>query len=717
MKRFLFICTLLVAASLCAPSLSALDVKYMKSMAGKIRDIHPEMFNPAMEIPDSLQSGYDAVILSELDYVDADYQSAPNQMRPITTIKSMVFCRKMVKILSPKGVEEFSKHEFGQKDRTKIAFITIAESKNAFGATIHKPDGEVIEVDLNQAFNVTSGKNDNSKNTIYSKIDIPGLEPGDVLDYFYCREEKVNEFDLAPSEFVIPAEYPIMKLRIEFALHPTLTCDCRAYNDAPPMNKTTGKENRNCLYAEFSNVPVVTDRMYMNKHRQLPFYFLTIANHTSPFRKYYPKRSGGLSQNLAGSFHINNLMRHLLYIDASESGMGSKINSLYKNYIKNNPDTAVANLLDGAWCAVEYANRTNSDLTYENGLKALIFADFVSRKILPADSLRLVLINPRDEVPLKDIGSPQMAHVGVECAGRLYIFDYPDNYAPGEIPPQYQGETGAAYSLANRKSGVPPLSETFQFSKKNSNVAFVSANLTLGDNGDITGSGALELKGGSKILAADLNSPTDIDRALEDMIGIEPNKRFNPKTPYENSQEADARKEEQENRFRNYLFNGDDINLSSYDVISNGLKAASPVFKVNFEVAAPASTIDAGDEMLVPIGKFAGNFRHLDGHDRERMTDIYMPVAETQRTVINLKVPEGFAADEASVASLAKEVRNRVGYVGTQASIDDDGSITLSVMHRINRDTFTFDYWPEVVQLHDARADINDAVVVLTKKL
>ena len=68
----------------------------------------------------------------------------------------------------------------------------------------------MIVVDLSQALPITEGKKGNKKKNY--RIALPGLEIGDVIDFFYYSEEMREEFDIAARNVNFAGRYPDSEL-------------------------------------------------------------------------------------------------------------------------------------------------------------------------------------------------------------------------------------------------------------------------------------------------------------------------------------------------------------------------------------------------------------------------------------------------------------------------------------------------------------------------
>ena len=146
--------TLLAVLIAAAPLLTAeavSDKKFFKKAAERVWSVRNELFDVSVEIPDSVKEGVSAVVLADYNFVDADYEYQQNLYGAINRTKRCYWTRRMVKLFDSKAVEDFSEFEFGQRERLDAEFYTYGGSDKAFGARIHKPGGEVTDVDLSQA--------------------------------------------------------------------------------------------------------------------------------------------------------------------------------------------------------------------------------------------------------------------------------------------------------------------------------------------------------------------------------------------------------------------------------------------------------------------------------------------------------------------------------------------------------------------------------------
>ena len=694
------------------------DAKFFRKAAEKVWNTRPDLFDPYREIPDSLKEGFSAVIIGEYNYINADYKAFEDMRGVETRSESECFTRRMVKLLDSKAVEEFSKHEFGESSRLKARFRkSLAESDHAFGARIYKPDGTVSEVDLSKAFVLDEGKKGGGKKGSSRIIDIPGLEPGDVLEYFSYQKSMMSELDLPKQRVVLSSEYPVLDIVVEGIFDPKLTVEFRGYNGVPKLDTSINGSGDYTAWLRGSNIPVLTDKRYVNEVREVPFYDFYILNNTSPYR-FYPKysRGGGMYQDpLAGTI-FRDISLGLAAANYDKSTLPGKIRRVIKDYRKAHPDATNEELQDMAWAAANYVNTADKDQTASDYWLAIMMCDILKKEKI-AETAGVAFINPTTDVPTSEILNWRQPDFGILVDGRLYLGNSLDSFMPGELPAVYQGQLCASYPGDRNKlwNITMPTIITTPVSKSGDNKITVSSTVTIGDDNEAMTANDLAFTGATKNISGDFITVGNWMEAMEEYLEIEPSKRYKKKEMDAMEYEK-ALKESAEDLYSK-IYVGDDAEISNVKIMEFGLTPEHPDFKLSFDAKVPELTSTAGDELIVRIGNLAGDNHRIEGVERERMVDIDFTAATQENYDITLNIPEGYDVDEKSMEALAMHVQSPVGLFATGAKKSDDGrSVTVSVRSRIQRPQINIAGWPSVLELTDAKAGFADAVLVLKKK-
>lgn len=693
------------------------DTKFFRKAAEKVWNTRPDLFDPYREIPDSLKEGVSAVIIGEYNYINADYKAFEDMRGVETRSESETFTRRMVKLLDSKAVEEFSKHEFGESRKVKARFRkSLAEADHAFGARIYKPDGTMTEVDLSKAFVIDEGKKGGSKKRSSRIIDIPGLEPGDVLEYFTYQRNMASEIDLSKQRVVLTADYPVLDVVVEGIFDPKLTVEFRGYNGVPKLDTSINDSGDFTAWLRGSNIPVLTDKRYVNEIREVPFYDFYILNNTSPYR-FYPKysRGGGLYQDPLPGTIFRDISLGLAAANYDTSTLPGKIRRVIKDYRKAHPEASTEELQDMAWAAANYVNTTDKDQTASDYWLAIMFCDILKKEKL-AETAGVAFVTPTTDVPTNEILNWRQPDFGVLVDGRLYLGNSLDSFLPGELPSIYQGQICASYPGDRSKLWdiTMPTIITTPDSKPGDNKILINSIVTLGDDNDAMVANNLVFTGVTKNMSGDFITIGNWMEAMEEYLGIDPSKGYKKKAidevEYEN-----GLKESAENLY-DKIYVGDDAEISNVKVLEFGITPQHPEFKLSFDAKVPDFTSAAGDELIVKIGNIAGDNHRIEGVERERMVDIEFSAPIQENYDITLNIPDGYEVDEKSMEALATHVQSPIGLFATGAKKSDDGrSVVVSVRSRIQRPRFNIAAWPSVLELTDAKAAFADAVLVLKK--
>ena len=709
------ITTTLLLTLLIPMAMHGADAKFFRKAADRVWNMRPDIFDPHREIPDSIKDGTSAVIIGEYNYLQGGYRAFEDARGVETRSESEAFTRRMVKLLDHKAVEEFSKHEFGESARIGARHRkSMVEADHAFGARIHKPDGTLTEVDLSKAYVMDEGKKGGGKKNSSRIIDIPGLEPGDVLEYFTYVKGMTSELDLPKQRVMLMADYPVLDFVVEGVFSPKLTVECRGYNGVPPLQTGTDKSGNNTVWLQGSNLPVLTDRRYVNKIRELPFYDFYILNNTSPYR-FYPKsmRGGGLYQNPLPGTIFRDISLGLAASNYDSSNLPGKIRKIIKNYRKEHPDATTQELIDMAWTAANYANLADKESTASDFWLALIFCD-VLRKEKLAEEAGVAFINPSTDVPTNEILNWRQPDFGALVDGRLYLVGSIESFLPGELPAEYQGQICASYP-GDRKQlwdYTTPTVITTPTSKSGDNRITVNSVITLGDDHDATVANEIICTGATKDLFEGFISADEWFGMQAAYLGVE----NAPKVILKNDN-VEKRRQEQTEELYSDIFVGSDPEVSNVNVASFGITPELPDFRMMFDSKVKEISTDAGDELIVKIGQFAGDNKRIEGKQRERMTDISFRAANQENYSLTLNIPEGYEVEDASLEALTKNVQTPVGMFITGAKMAEDGrSVTVAARSRIQRPLLSIAAWPHVLELTDAKADFADAVIILKKK-
>lgn len=697
------------------PASSAPDRKIFKKAAEKVWSARNDLFDASKEVPDSIRNGASAVILADYFYVNADNEYYENAMSITNRTKRQYWVRRMIKLYDSKAVEEFSEHEFGARQRFDVAFFTLSESDNAFGARVHKPDGTVVDVDINEAFDITEGKKGSKKDAVGHKIAIPGLEPGDVLEYFDYTEEWINDLDLPDLNIVPYDEYPVMRFVLEGEFSPRLTVEYRTFNGAFEPAKSLNDKGKNSLALELYNIGILTDKRFIRKYRQLPFLRLSTLNNTSRFR-FYPStmRGGGLYGNIPSGTIYRDIKSAFAVSDYNLPFPG-QVKKIVGNFRKNNPDAGAHEVLDATWLAAVYANRTGKKNGHSDYWVALMMADLINKMKLAPGDVSVGFINPRTDVSTKEIMRWSQPDFGVLVGDSIYLMNG-RNYLPGELPGDYQGEEGGAFSADRSQLTMGTLPTVFKayVTRGSQNRATTTADISF-DPAERSASmkGNIKLTGTKKSMGSDFTTFGEWAAAVEDYLGIPENKRYK-ETGVDDVERRKEIEEAGQELMESLVCK--DISVENVAVDNHGVVPGKPAKSFSASAKVESCVSDAGNDLLLNVGRFVGNNMRIEGDERNRQFDVYMNSPHQNYYDLRFDVPEGYEVDPATLESLGVNVSNKYGSYFASVRLDDAGKILVNVRERYNFYFMPQADWQMLLDLYDAAAAFNDTMVLAKKK-
>ncbi len=691
------------------------DSKFQKKAAEKVWAERNDMFDASIEIPDSIRNGASAVFIADYYRVLAQYEQVRNLYRETSRTRRTRWNRRMVKLFDQMAIEEFSEHEFGNRVRLASENYTFGGSDNAFGARIHKPDGSVVDVDLTKAVAVTEGKKGKEKDAMSNKVAIPGLEPGDVLEYFDYNEEWVDELDL-PAVNIIPFDdYSVMHLVIDAEFSPQITAEYRCFNDFyAPERGVTPKGNNN-LTLDLKNIGTLSDKLFLRELRQLPFLSINTLNNTSPYR-FYPAslRQGGLYGNIApGTIYrdIKNAITAVRY----EDDLVKKVKRIYGDFKKNNPDAGSRQLADACWLAAVYANKTDKEGGYSDYALAVMMADLMNKLKISDQEARIAFVNSRNSVATRQIMSWRQPDFGVLLEGVLYLPDGAYYMAPGEVQGDYQGETGASFPGERSAITVSTMPDEFTVpvSKSHNNRLTVTGTIDVDvDEAKASGDISLTATGAIKYIPGKIVDPITWYRHVEDYLGIPEKQRVT----LSSTDPVALRKliDEAYSAFFRVIVSPE-AKIDTAFVVQPGSIPSAPETMVNATFSLDECVAEAGNDVLLQVGKFFADNTRIDGKQRERQLDAFETSPYQIAYDITFRIPEGYKVDEASLEAIKTMVSNKYGSYYSEAELSDGGNVVVHVRERYNTYVIPAEDWEQFLQVMDASAAFNDAAIVLRR--
>ncbi len=710
---------LLVAMAVPSKVLAKYDEKFFKKAAEKVWAMDLPQFDPKADLSDSIFQGASTVCIARYSLRTAQYDTNINVGKYIHTGHAQTHItegtriyRVMLKLNDNKAVEDYTTFDIDVKNSDKIDGYTYASINTAFGARIYKPDGTVTDVDVREAFTVTEGKKDKEAKR---KLAIPGLAPGDVLEYFYYEELFLDDVSMPQFQVYLLSSMPTKNFTFECELSPLFTLEYASYNGAPLLSMI-GSYNKELTHVGFSinNLEAVDmDMPFFQKRRQLPYLSVAIQNNTSP-AVYHPKsaRVGGV--NLPTMAQIMTDAGHTL-IDTSLPDVPlNNALKIARRWRKNNPDASEREYIDAAWMSLLYVLQ-NEDRTFSDRAVSVYFVDMLSKLKIKTPA-RHAMVTSRAQAPIQHLTTYKDASYATQVGDSIYMPVADRTFLPGQIPGLYAGEEYAVFKTDRKdaKFLTSPVISRLPSTRALSNTArtTITASLDPDDLMLLDLSCDMTLKGAAKSALGSLIFPGDYYAAVEKYLGIPADKGYKSKADPEKV--AELKKTITEVFAKAYL-DTKFRSVGEMDFTSIGCTPDSPNTEFGFTAVAEDLVSQAGNNLLVNLGKLIGAQRTLTESQRKREVEAILSFPNNERTQILFTVPEGYKVNEESLEALNVQVNNDAGNFVVRAAMkaDNPAVVEISVMSTLRHPVYPVEQWSQVVELLDVSSKFNGSSILL----
>lgn len=628
--------------------------------------------------------------------------------------------RMMVLINDKAALEQYSEFDFSIRDKEQHYGFKNEDTRKALGARIIKPDGSVVEVDTEDYVDVLQGKKGQEKR---SKLAIPGLEVGDIIDIFVFTSQKLQNMHMDPMEFVLKDAYPILDYQIHCELDDDLTTMYRTLNGAPDFEQTVDDKKNYILDLRLKNIDEKNPRLYYNEFRQSPRILMHIFNRRANSYTYTPpsaKRDGVHANPAAWLIYddmwdiglVNNFISDWVTYGIKD---GKKIKKelfkLHKD--KKISDAELADYIYNLWVYDIFAGRFSSnDRSMISDLKKtfseakLQFGYGITTEITdePIDSL-ISYRNATWCIFLND--------------GSRYYLPFRNILAPNEIPGFFQGEKCIPHLTRKEWIAHPDSSLTLPSSSAADNVR--ESLLKVAVDGSLLD---IVFRGGETGMAkrrgSQLLNEEDIVNGYAKYLGkygFEVAPKENDKKRMEREERyIDARKRQLDNakQLMGFFHDSDIEEIKSFKIDKIGIDPADNTLLYTINYTVDNMVKRASANLVLPIGKLLGLDSELLESDKRRTDDVFFEVPITDRSTVEIVLPHGYKVSEKLVEALKCNIDNEAASFKVDASVRDGIVIVSSELvekHKLE----PVANWPKLVEIYEAEAAWAGKTLMLEK--
>lgn len=639
------------------------------------------------------------------------------------------YMRQRIMVLDKSAVDAYTQISFDPPGSSQF-------SREGFflGIKVIKPDGTEREINLEEAVRMQQ----NGSGAGYNKLAIPGLEIGDILDYYMVwRQTAVAgkafggaRYEFDPTFAVLSQEYPVVKGKISFMPERRCYINIGAVNGAPmPVEKTIGKD---IVYEiTYSDLERIKTELWTYPYRQEPTVKYQVVMSATPYLTY-ERYFLGEAEVMKTTVSEQELMRLINIINSRELSQQNELARELKKFVKrkrinNNPDQLIADMYYFMRHHLYFRSKTLYGFTYENQyfydrfdviqaysavLKEQKIAHTIFLTVPPA-------IGTLRDVILLDELTPG---IRIEQEGKSLFLLKPDiHQAFGKLP--YNLENSPAVNAHISPEGtysdltydtLPALTPADNFEYDSIYVSIDPANidsLKVKVHFSLSG-GPKEMFSALMLLPADLiMDEYNYYRDIEQLNNAEliQNKKDVERLEAKNEKHAAYRKENiQAWLAEHYQLEG--IQVNDVSIQQAGRFADTAMLVFNIEATLPGVVSATGNYLLVDAGRLIGTNIDLTPEEKNRQQDIYMPGPRSVKWKVVMDIPDSYVIKKSD--NLQYDVNNQAGGFRSRA-IQAGSRITIVASKWYNHGYEPLENWPQMLQFMEAANDFVQQKLVL----
>ncbi|MCB0429685.1 MAG: hypothetical protein KDD54_06180 [Flavobacteriales bacterium] len=647
--------------------------------------------------------------------------------------------RRRILLLDKPAVETFSEFYF--------------DPMQVVGIRIIKKNGETLEPELSKAVDVNTGIPNfftTGKTITYKKLAIPGMETGDIIDYFESEEETVehNEinyleaYSYSPVITTLATSYPIIKQKIIFALGAHVYMNFNSYKGAPKLKEVSQEMRTNLGFSS-------SERVYMLKdgaREKLKDEFWDYDFLHEPHFKFQAYRITGAGAIMKAPYYFNATGAPKEFVTKEEICRVEDL--LFKGYSR---DLKVPIKQTRQYLFSKYGTRGGTyeylNASYYYLRFQFMAAHFKSRygdmafdevdnlvyakdtriadailKIMKSKhtQLELVVALPRNLGSIDSVLLRDELKVFLRYKGNQFIYPFSNLSDFAHTDPSVEGAD--AYVLEYTKRHFV-FKEKIRIPFTDVRDNYLNTYVEIEPSGDLTSAKvsritevAGNLKDKSSLLPLynheylkedfDKFLPSVYRSGLNHMLSAEEEDKHTEILKERQRVKMEEVKKELEKDF------GDVASVDTLQIYQDGRWDANTKLKYE-EVFTLNNLINrAGRNYVMDIGKMIGGQLELNDQDMDRKSDIHMNSARSYQNTIRLKIPEGYTAE--GLDNLKYNVDNEAGAFIADAQMEGD-TLVVTTDKQYKKADVPVEQWDLMKAFLEAAYEFTQKKIILRK--
>lgn len=681
------------------------------------------------EVPDKWKNESAVILCRSFEY------QVKKEMSPY--VLENLYTRYRIKLQDEAAVQEYSQMSFAASKFTKKPGYAwgAGDKQNIYvGIKIIKPNGKQKEIPISEA--VTIGAKAGLEEEKFTKIALSDLEPGDIIDYYYCAERTAIDGEFDRILYYLADKHPIMAQ--EMSLRIMRDCYVSAsYLNGAPFFQTSAYEG--------SNTYKLTDRNREKVNQDQPWFFENRSVPTINFQAfpasnqigwtyYWLGTKGRILSKIQEYMLLNYINKLTNFYTPTEHPATRKVLSFMNTYHKRetNPEV-LARELYNLVRQREFVASYEQELVYGkrpsfyNGMSNVDFmvsmSNYLKRKEINHD---FIIATPRTLSDIKDLILLHDATylIRVNTSKPFYIGQPArfDNYY--EVGQALEGTNAYAVNMLeeSEKRDIKKVVIPASSHQMNSDSVTLKVTFDIENPEQIQLTRVVMAKGSNRFSHMDAIAPYDYlydSRADKYEFELLENKKASKKDKEALAKKiAQLKEQHAKDRLDNMkksLEGEFDAKIVSYDQFTlkkTGIWPDQSELSYQDEYKMEGLIESAGNGYLLNIGKLIGKQIDLTKEQLSRKDDIYMPYARSFNYEIEVSIPAGY-----EVKGLDKIQYNVTNSTGGFVSLAKMEGNTLKV---ITQKYYTHNYekvekWPDMTAFIEAAYTFTQQKLLLQK--
>lgn len=640
------------------------------------------------------------------------------------------------------AVKEYSELSFTKLLRKSSSNLWGLHSNFEYsfiGIRIQKPDGSIKKIDIDESAVVIKETDDAKQN----KIAVPGLETGDILDYYiYIVEKSVASYESSGenASIVFGSEYPILAYEVSAKIDKKLKMEYQLINNAPKFKVSTDEDGSTICKTSLKNIPKYKGVIWSSEAREIPIIRMHIFQNTSGGVVEVNSKS---SDNSDAKMNTE-LGRYLSLIRQAGHPLVSKYDLMKTEFselvkkqtgVKKIKNADPKEVLPLAIPFIRYSLFVKPLLRVDYDRQSVFSTasayDILGRSVMAVSLLQDFNIssdvssvtnryNLKPSFAINNIADRSF-FVKVNYDGKgnmLYLGD--GLHRINDLIEGADNESFRSASTSEPDIKLPAIKNDVNYEKETLSITPITASNEVNIKRNIISRGIKRIEMQKAILTT------------EEYL-VQTCKQLNLGDPYSLYESANKSNKKSLEEFKSALkkesskqnerieaeikgqYDEEAEKLIDYKIRKSGLEinGEEPSFELEEEFTFKSWIKKAGNNYIVEIGRSIGSQLEIKADQRERKADVYMPYPRTFEFSISFIVPDGYTVE--GIDKLNMKVENECGgfvstavLTGKQLNIEAKKYYINSFEPAAN--------WPKIYGFLDAATEFYKTKILLKKQ-